>query len=77
MAAANAGDSMGVAVRVSSLEFKAEDKDIFRIIPFFCFLKNYAIYKCRLLKKCHQRAFFSGYLCRGPYSTRGGGDLVR
>ena len=39
MAAVNAGDSMGVAVRVSSLGFKAEDEDIFRIIPFSVFLQ--------------------------------------
>ena len=37
MAAVNAGDSMGVAVGVSPLEFNAEDEDIFRIIPFSVF----------------------------------------
>ena len=39
MAALNGGDSMGIAVRVSSLEFNAEDEDIFRIIPFSVFLQ--------------------------------------
>jgi hypothetical protein len=38
MASENAGDSTGVAVGVSPLEFNAEDEAIFRIIPFFCFL---------------------------------------
>jgi hypothetical protein len=39
MAAVNAGDSMGVAVEVSSLEFNAEDEEIFRIISFSVFLQ--------------------------------------
>jgi hypothetical protein len=38
MAAVNAGDSMGVAVGVSPLEFNAEDEDIFLYHSFFCFL---------------------------------------
>ena len=37
MAAVNAGDSMGVAVGVSPLEFSAEDEDNFPIISFFVF----------------------------------------
>jgi hypothetical protein len=75
MATVNVGDSMVVTVKVSSSEFNAEDEDHFRIIPFFYFLTNYVIYTCRQIKKCHRRAFFIGYLCQGPYSTRGGGDL--
>ena len=39
MAAVNAGDPMGVAVEVSSLEFNAEDEEIFRIIPISFFLQ--------------------------------------
>ena len=39
MAAGNAGDSMGVAMKVSSLEFNAEDEAIFGIIPFSGFLQ--------------------------------------
>jgi hypothetical protein len=39
MAATNADDSLGVAVEVSSLEFNAENEDIFRIIPFSVFLQ--------------------------------------
>jgi len=38
MAAVNTGDLMGVAVKVSSLEFIAEYEDIFRTIPFSVFL---------------------------------------
>jgi hypothetical protein len=37
MASVNEIDSMGVAVGVFSLEFNAEDEDIFRIIPFYVF----------------------------------------
>ena len=49
----------------------------FLVLFLFLFLTNYVIYKCMLLKKFPRRAFFSGYLCWGPYSTRGGGYLWR
>jgi hypothetical protein len=48
MAAVNAEDSMGVAVEVSSLEFNAEDEDIFVSVLFhfsykLCHLQMQAI----------------------------------